>query len=159
MSYLYAPVWLAITSTSFNLDAFLSGSVGASLVALAIWIVKLLLDRFVPSRADSRANIGLLIENLKNMVEVLQEEKRTDAQRLADKQARVDVLEAAADADYEKILELRTEVQELRKLLGRRNHHITILVTSLRQLGAEITGLEHEVTMDSLEITMPNTRK
>lgn len=144
-----------VAPSTFNLDAFLSGGVGASIVGLIFWTIKLLLDRFIPSRADARANIGQLIENLRSMVVVLQEEKRSDAQRLADKQARVDVLEASADADYEKIQELRREVQELRRLLNRREQHITIMVTSLRQLGAEVSGIDPEVAPNSLEITMP----
>lgn len=120
-----------------------------------IFVGKLILDRTIPSRSDARANVSLLIEGLNNMVKVLQAEKISDAQRLADKRTRIDVLEAAADKDYDRISELRAEIIDLRNRLAQKDRHIATLVAELRKIGAVVTGLDKENSTSELEITLP----
>ena len=142
---------------SLDLNGLISGGAGASLIALVIWVFKLILDRTIPSRSDARANVTIVLEGLSNMVKVLQDEKIADANRLADKQARIDVLEGSADKDFELIAELRKEILDLRHRLQTKERHIQILAHQLRLLGAQVAGIESdpEDELDQLEITMP----
>lgn len=147
--------WLASgggTQTVIDLNSLVSGGAGATLLGLVYFVVKFVLDRAIPSRSDSRANVTLVLEGLNNMVKVLQEEKTADAKRLQDKQERIDQLEQGADKDYERISELRNEIIELRNRLAQKDRHITTLVTELRKLGTQVTGLDLE-DADDLEIT------
>ena len=144
---------------SWDLNSLVSGGTGAGLFALVVFIVKLILDRTIPSRSDARANVTLVLEGLSNMVKVLQEEKIADAARLAKKQERIDLLESAADKDYETIGELRAEIIELRNRLAQRDRHIMTLVQELRKLGAQVTGLSLTDLDESLEITMPTVQE
>lgn len=137
-----------------DLNSLVTGGAGATIAGLIYWVIKLVLDRTIPSRSDARANVTLVLEGLNNMVKVLQEEKLSDAQRLAAKQARIDQLEVAADKDYDRIAELRGEILELRNRLSQKDRHINALVTELRKFGAVVTGLELE-DVEDLEITMP----
>ncbi len=139
---------------AFGIDfnSFLSGSLGAAVLAVVVFAVKLILDRTIPSRSDARANVTLVLEGLNNMVKVLQEEKLADAKRLVDKQARIDALEQAADKDYDRISELRSEIIDLRNRLATKDRHINTLVTELRKFGAQVTGVELEDIAD-IEIT------
>lgn len=141
-------------SGGFDLNTLVTGGAGATIAGLIYWVVKLILDRTIPSRSDARANVTLVLEGLNNMVKVLQEEKTADAARLAAKQARIDQLEEAADKDYDRIAELRGEILELRNRLAQKDRHINSLVTELRKFGAVVTGLELE-DVEDLEITMP----
>ncbi len=141
-------------ANALDLNALLSGGGGATLVALIIWVGKLVLDRTVPSRSDSRASQSLVLESLSNMVKVLQEEKTADATRLGDKQARIDVLEDSATKGYDLITELRNEVTALRNRLAVKDRHIRILVLELRRLGAQVTGLDAEASLEDIEVTM-----
>lgn len=141
-------------AASLDLNALLSGGGGATLVALLIWVGKLILDRTVPSRSDSRASQSLVLESLSNMVKVLQEEKTADAARLESKQDRIDSLEEASNKDYDLITELRTEITDLRNRLAVKDRHIRILVLELRKLGAQVTGLDTEADISDIEVTM-----
>lgn len=139
----------------FDLNTLVSGGTGATLMAALIFVGKLILDRTIPSRSDARANVALLIEGLNNMVKVLQEEKLADAKRLADKRTRIDVLESAADKDYDRIKELRDEIIDLRQRLSQKDRHINTLVTELRKVGAQVTGLDLADFESELEIVLP----
>jgi chromosome segregation ATPase len=137
---------------AFDLNTVVSGGVGAAVVSAIIYVIKLILDRTIPSRSDARANVGMVLEGLNNMVKVLQEEKVADAVRLAAKTDRIEVLEQAADKDYDRISELRAEIIDLRNRLATKDRHINTLVSELRKLGAQVTGLElgH---FENLEVT------
>lgn len=152
-------LWFAADTppaTAFDLNTFLSGGTGAAVVAALIFVAKLILDRVVPSRSDARANISIVLEGLQNMVKVLQDEKIADAKRLADKQARIEYLEEASYQDYDKIKELKDEIQELRLRLATKERHISVLVAELRRLGAQVTGLEDTEDEVDIEITSPS---
>lgn len=129
---------------SFSLNSLVSGGAGTVIVGLLYFVVKLVLDRTIPSRSDQRASTSLLIEGLNNMVKILQEEKESDAKRLLAKQERIETLEVASDKDYEKIKELRLEINELRERLATKERHIVTLVNELRRFGSVVTGLELE---------------
>lgn len=136
---------------SFDLNTLVSGGAGAAFMGALIFVGRLILDRTIPSRSDTRANVTMLIEGLNNMVKVLQEEKQADAERLRDKQARIDVLEGAADKDYDRIKELREEIIELRTRLAQKDRHINTLVSELRKIGAQVIGLD----LEDIEVTLP----
>ncbi len=129
-------------SPAVNLNTLVSGGVGAGVVSGVIYVIKLILDRTVPSRSDARANVTLVIEGLNNMVTVLQEEKKQDAERLDEKQKRIDLLQEAAEKDYDRITELRQEIIDLRTRLATKDRHINSLVAELRKLGRTVTGLD-----------------
>lgn len=142
-------------AASLDLNALLSGGGGATLVALIIWVGKLVLDRTIPSRSDSRASQSLVLESLSNLVSVLQEEKTADAARLEAKQDRIETLEASATTDYDTITELRNEITDLRNRLAIKDRHIRILVMELRRLGAQVTGLDTDANaVEDIEVTM-----
>ena len=137
----------------FDLNGLVSGGTGAAVMAALIFVVKLVLDRTIPSRSDARASQSLVLQGLQQLVKVLQEEKVADAARLANKQDRIEQLEKAADRDYDRITELRAEVIDLRNRLATKDRHITLLVVELKKLGAHISGIDL-AEMD-LEITIP----
>jgi hypothetical protein len=149
----------ATPAIAFDLNGIISGGTGAGIFALVVFVIKLVLDRTIPSRSDARANVTIVLEGLSNMVKVLQEEKIADAARLADKQKRIDTLESAADKDFESIGELRKEILDLRTRLATKDRHIGVLVHQLRLLGAVVTGIEldEEDDIESLEITLPGS--
>lgn len=149
---LSAPEQAPELAPGIDLNSLVSGGVGASVVAAILYVIKLILDRTIPSRSDARANVTLVLEGLNNMVKVLQAEKFADSDRLKDKQGRIDLLEEASDKDYARISELRAEVIELRTRLAVKDRHINTLVTELRKLGAQVTGLELE-DFELLEVT------
>ena len=136
---------------AIDLNSILGGSAGATLVGLIFYVGKLILDRTIPSRSDARANITVLLEGLQSMVKVMQAEKDADAKRLADRQARIDILEEASGADYARKAELQAEVIDLRVTVARKERHIKELVHMLTSLGAKVDGLDS----DNLEITLP----
>lgn len=142
---------------AFDLNSIISGGTGAGLVALAIFIVKLVLDRTVPSRSDARANVSLVLEGLSNMVKVLQEEKLADSKRLSEKQARIDVLENDDIKNYDIIRELRKEISDLESRLALRDRHLQTLVMELRKFGVEIIGISVEDVKETLEIRIQKT--
>lgn len=144
---------------TFDLNGIISGGTGAGLFALIAFVIKLVLDRTIPSRSDARANVTIVLEGLSDMVKVLQEEKIADAKRLADKQERIELLEGSSEKDFETIAELRKEILDLRHRLQTKDRHIKILVHQLRLLGATVTGIELAVDEDfeHLEITVPPT--
>lgn len=150
-----AEVAEGVGGITFDLNGIISGGTGAGLLALLYWVIKLILDRTIPSRSDARANVTIVLEGLSNMVKVLQEEKIEDAKRLTAKQERIDVLEGAADKDYETIGELRAEIMDLRRRLATKDRHIQVLVQQLRLLGATVTGIEMDP--EELEIKLPGT--
>lgn len=140
-----------------DLNLLLGGGGGATLAVVGSYVFRLILDRTVPSRSDSRASQSLVLESLSNMVKVLQEEKVADATRLESKQDRIDALEEASTKDYDLISELRTEITDLRNRLALKDRHIRILVLELRRLGAQVTGLDADAPVDDIEVTMnPN---
>lgn len=141
-----------------DLNSLMTGGTGAAFMAALIFVGKLIADRTIPSRSDARANVTLVLEGLNNMVKVLQEEKLADSKRLDDKQARIDVLEAAADQDYDRIQELRTEIIDLRQRLAQKDRHINTLVSELRKLGAHVAGLELADADVEIEVTMPKSQ-
>lgn len=145
------------SAPGLDLNSLVTGGAGATIAGLIYWVIKLVLDRTIPSRSDARANVTLVLEGLNNMVKVLQEEKTADAKRLTDKQARIDQLEEAADKDYDRIAELRSEILDLRNRLSQKDRHINALVSELRKFGAVVTGLDLEDAED-LEITMPKEK-
>lgn len=143
---------------TFDLNGIISGGTGAGIFALVVYVVKLVMDRTIPSRSDARANVTIVLEGLSNMVKVLQEEKIEDAKRLSVKQDRIDLLEGAADKDYTTIAELRAEILDLRRRLSIKDRHIQVLVQQLRLLGATVTGIEMAPDdIEQLEITLPGT--
>jgi uncharacterized coiled-coil protein SlyX len=129
-------------SAGFSLNSLVSGGAGATVIGLVYFVIKLILDRTIPSRSDQRASTSLLIEGLNNMVKILQEEKESDAKRLIAKQDRIESLETASDKDYEKIKELRQEIAELRERLATKDRHIATLVSELRRFGSIVTGVD-----------------
>lgn len=135
----------ASSALPVDLDTIIGGGAGAALMAALIYTVKLVLDRTVPSRSDSRASVSLVLEGLTNMVKVLQEEKLSDAKRLADRQSRIDSLEGEADKDYERIKDFRNEVIDLTTRLSTKDRHINILITELNKLGAQVTGMDIDI--------------
>lgn len=141
----------------FDLNTIVSSGTGATLMAALIFIGKLVLDRTIPSRSDARANVTMLIEGLNNMVKVLQEEKVADAQRLADKRARIEYLETAAEKDYDRISELRSEIIDLRSRLAQKDRHINTLVSELRKVGAQVIGVGLDDMSSDLEVTIPSS--
>lgn len=154
---IYAAAEVVATASGLDLNSIITGGAGATFMAALIFVGKLIADRTIPSRSDARANVTLVLEGLNNMVKVLQEEKVADSKRLADKQSRIDVLEAAADQDYDRIRELRAEIIDLRQSLAQKDRHINTLVSELRKLGAQVVGLELTEIEADLEITMPVT--
>lgn len=132
----------AAAPTGFDLNTLVTGGTGAGIMGAVIFIVKLVLDRTVPSRSDARANVGMVLEGLDKMVSVLQAEKIADADRLTKRQKRIDDLESAADKDYDRIAELRAEVTDLQIRLAQKERHIKTLVLELRKLGARVIGVE-----------------
>ena len=140
---------------SLDLNSLITGGSGAAFMAALIFVGKLIADRTIPSRSDARANVTLVLEGLNNMVKVLQEEKLADSKRLDDKQARIDVLEAAADQDYDRIRELRAEIFDLSQRLAQKDRHINTLVSELRKLGAHVAGLELTDINVEIEVTLP----
>lgn len=139
----------------FDLNNFVAGGAGATLAGLLYFVIKLVLDRTIPSRSDARANVSMVLEGLNNMVKVLQEEKTADAKRMTDKQNRIDQLEQAADKDYDRITELRNEIIDLRTRLAQKERHINTLVSALRRLGAQVTGVD--LGDADLEVTHPKS--
>lgn len=144
---------VAATLPSLDLNTLVTGGTGATIMAAVIFAGKLILDRAIPSRSDARANVSMALEGLQQVVKVLQEEKTSDSKRMLDKQARIDQLEDAADKDYDRIIELRTEVIDLRNRLATKDRHITLLIAELRKLGAHVSGVSMEDS--DLEVTMP----
>lgn len=138
---------------SLQLPTIVNGGLGAALVGLFIYVGRLLLDRFVPSRTDARASYQMVLDGLNNMVKVLQEEKLADAERLKVKQARIDELENMAERDYTAIRELRAERDDLERRIHVKDRHIAILVNELRKLGREVTGLDID---EDPEVTVVN---
>jgi chromosome segregation ATPase len=142
------------TAAAFDLNTFVSGGAGAAIMGAVIFAGKLILDRTIPSRSDARANVTLVLEGLNNMVKVLQEEKVADAKRLEDKQSRIDMLESAADKDYDRINELRNEIIDLRQRLAVKDRHINNLVSELRKFGVMVTGID----LDDADIEITHSR-
>jgi hypothetical protein len=139
----------------FSLAGLISGLGGVGAGSLLVWVVKLVLDRTIPSRSDNRASASLVLDSLSNMVKVLQEEKKEDADRLKAKQDRIDQLELDADTDFARVQDMRKEIMELQARLAKKERHIRILVLELRRLGATITGLDEETEDDAdIEVTM-----
>lgn len=134
-----------------DLNALVGGGAGATLVGIIFYVGKLILDRTIPSRSDSRANISILLEGLQSMVKVLQDEKNADAERLANRQARIDALEEESYINYSRKAEMQAEIIELKARVAQKDRHIKQLAYMLSQLGAEVGGLEE----DTLEITLP----
>lgn len=141
-------------SFALDLNGIISGSTGAALVALVIFVVKLVLDRTIPSRSDTRANVSLVLEGLSNMVKILQEEKLADSERLRQKQERIDELETDDAKNYDTIRELRKEIAELRDRLDLKERHIQTLIFELRKFGVEIIGVATDEPGESLEIRL-----
>jgi chromosome segregation ATPase len=144
-----APV--AAAPAGLDLNALVGGGAGAGAVGLVFYIVKLVLNRTVPSRSDSRANITILLEGLQSMVKVLQDEKASDAKRLTDRQARIDALEDEADISYARRAEMQADIIELKARVAQKDRHIRELSHMLTQLGATVVGIDS----DNLEITLP----
>ena len=141
-----------------TLNNIIAGGAGATLMGLVIWVAKLVLDRTIPSRSDARANVSLVLEGLSNMVKVLQEEKIADANRLADKQRRIDELEAEASTDYTTVRDLRREIQELTDRLALKDRHIQTLIEELRKFGVQVVGLSVDTASEErLEIIFPES--
>lgn len=140
------------TPISLDLNSIVGGGAGATLVGIIFYVGKIILDRTIPSRSDARANITMLLEGLQSMVKVLQDEKAADAQRLADRQSRIDALEEEADVSYLRKAEMQAEIIELRARVAQKDRHIKYLVHMLGQLGATVVG---GIDTESIEITLP----
>lgn len=136
-----------------DLNALVGGGAGAALLAIVYYAGKLILDRTIPSRSDSRANISILLEGMQSMVTVLQKERNEDAQRLANRQQRIDELELESDSSFARRAEMQAEIIELRSRVAQRDRHIRKLVSVLTQVGVSVQGLDS----DTLEITLPFT--
>lgn len=140
---------------AWDWNTAISGSVGAAVMGLLIFVVKLVLDRAIPSRSDNRASVTLVLEGLQNMVKVLQEEKLADSEVLKTKQARINTLEADAEADYNTIQDLRKEVTDLNSRLALRDRNIKMLISELQKLGATVSGIDLEaLDTTQLKVTM-----
>jgi uncharacterized coiled-coil protein SlyX len=138
-----------------QLNDVIGGGAGATVFGLVWFVVKFVLDRTVPSRSDSRANVGMVLEGLNNVVKVLQEEKAAETDRMAAKQKRIEELELQATADDHTIKELKTEVFDLGQVVKRKDITIRTLVTELQRMGANVSGFELDTTVQPL-ITYPN---
>jgi hypothetical protein len=138
-------------ATSIDLNALVGGGAGASLIGIIFYVGKLILDRTIPSRSDSRANISVLLDGLQSMVKVLQDEKAGDAKRLADRQARIDTLEEESDVNYVRRAEMQADIIELKARVAQKDRHIRELTHMLTQLGATVVGEDTE----HLDITLP----
>lgn len=142
----------AANPLSLDLNAVVGGGTGATIVTVVIYVGKLILDRTIPSRSDARANITILLEGLQSMVKVLQDEKQADAQRLSDRQKRIDALEEESDTNYTRKAEMQAEIIELRGRVAQKDRHIRELTHMLTQLGATVVGADG----DHLEVTLPS---
>jgi hypothetical protein len=125
-----------------QLNDIIGGGAGATLVGLGYFIIKLILDRTIPSRSDARAGVTMLLDGLNKMVEVLRQERAEDAKRLQEKQARIDFLEKESDLDFGRLNEMREDIIDLRARLALKEAHIAQLVLELRKLGATVEGME-----------------
>lgn len=132
------------TETQFPIGTLSLGGLGTALVGAAIWAVRLILDRSVPSRTTKKEESKLALEGMKTLVTVLQEEKKEDAARMKAKQDRIDQLESEADKDFNRIVELRNEVLDLRNRLAVKDQRIQVLVLALRRFGQDVAGLGSE---------------
>lgn len=132
-----------------NLNGLVSGGVSTAVILAVVYIIRLIADRTIPSRSDSRASQALVLEGLNNLVKVLQEEKKADGDLLRKKQDRIEALEDSANADYDRIRELRNEILDLTERLAQKDRHINTLVIELRKLGAQVTGID----LDAIEVT------
>lgn len=150
-SVIFAAATPDAASGALDLNALVGGGAGATLVGVIFYVGKLILDRTIPSRSDSRANITILLEGLQSMVKVLQYEKEADAKRLSDRQIRIDALEAETDTNHTRKAEMQAEIIELRARVAQKDRHIKQLAHMLSQLGARVVGVDS----DSLEVTLP----
>lgn len=141
----------SVAAEGVDLGALLGGGAGASILLAIVYVVKLIIDRTLPSRSDSRANISILLEGLQSIVKVLQDEKAADARRLADQQSRIDALKNEADVSYTRKAEMQAEIFALHAQLARKDQHIQEFINLLSQLGVKVEGLE----ADSLKFTLP----
>lgn len=142
-------------AAAWDWNTILSGGTGAAVMGLLIFVIKLILDRTIPSRSDNRASVTLVLEGLQNMVKVLQDEKLADSKRLEDKQNRINTLEKDADTDYNTIQELRNEISELKSRLALRDRNIKILISELQKLGATVTGIDlNDLDSSQIVVTM-----
>lgn len=149
----FISLFTAAENPTLDLNALVGGGAGATLVGILFYIGKLILDRTIPSRSDSRANITILLDGLQSMVKVLQDEKTADAKRLADRQDRIETLEKESDLSYTRRAEMQAEIIDLRARVAQKERHIRELAHMLVQLGAKVTGLDD----DTLEITLPTS--
>jgi uncharacterized protein YydD (DUF2326 family) len=149
----------AATSAGIQLNDVIGGGAGATVLGLVWYVAKFIMDRAVPSRSDSRANVGMVLEGLNNVVKVLQEEKAAETARMASKQLRIEELDKAAEVDAATIKELRNEVFELGQVVKRKDITIRTLVTELQRMGANVSGFELDTTVQPI-ITYadPNSR-
>ena len=130
---------------AFSIESFVGGGAGAAFVGVVLYIGKLLLDRFVPSRADARASLDILITGLQSMVNTLHAEKESDSKMLAERQARITLLENESLAGYQLRADLQAEIIELRARQAQRDHHIQQLVDLLAsRYGVSVEGYESD---------------
>lgn len=134
--------------TGLDLNGFLSGAAGASILAGIVFIVKLMFDRLVPTRTDKRGDVAQAFDVLKEISSILRAEKKEDAERLQVKQARIDVLELESEKDYNLIRELRTEITELQKRLATKELHIQQLTEQIERLGARVIAGDEDLVKE-----------
>lgn len=135
-----------------SVSPIVSGGLGSALTLVVIYIVKLIADRFVPTRSDSRASMQMVVDSLKQAIDTLAADKEADSGRYIKLQNRVDELEQEAARDYEVIRALREELGELRERLHKKDQSILSLVAELRKLGATVTGVDLETLTPEIKV-------
>lgn len=141
----------ASASGFVDLNSLVGGGAGAALIGILYYVGRIIVDRTIPSRSDTRANITILLEGLQSMVKVLQDEKEADARRIADRQKRIDELEHESTVSFHQRAEMQAEIIDLRARVAQKDRHIRQLVSMLTQLGAQVESLDTDV----IEITLP----
>lgn len=136
--------------TDVDLNTVAGGGLGGLGIAALLYVGRLLLDRFVPSRTDKRGDVAQAFEVLKEISSILRAEKKEDADRITAKQTRIDTLEGEAEKDWDTIRQLRAEVAELNERITRKEKHIQQLTEQIERLGARVIVGETDI-----EITMP----
>lgn len=130
----------------FSIESFGGGAAGAAFVAVVVYLGKLLADRLIPSRSDARASLDTLITGLQSMVNTLHTEKEYDSKTLADRQARISLLESEALASYQLRATLQTEIIELQARNAQRERQIQQLVDLLAsRYGVTVEGYESDI--------------
>jgi len=143
---------------AIDLTGWVGGSLGTTLLVALAYIGKLLADRLIPSRSDRRDANALALDAMNSALKILGTDKEKDSEKL-DKAERELADErrngrAASDDWAEREGKYRAEIADLKERIEVKDRQIKQLVHYLRQLGAQITGLDID-QLAEIEITLP----